>query len=96
MLSCLCRWDFIVTDEQAVVAAGRHAYARTWPSDTEEDAWFAVSDLGGAAMEIVHADDWAGLQRVEGLALSDSWAAYLTHDGDTETDDGDPFSIGRS
>lgn len=96
VLSGLFRWDFTVTDEEAVVGAGRDAYRRLWPSDTDEDAVLAVPDVVRAASEIVHAGEWSGLENVPGLERRAEWWTFVTHDGQSDTsDDGDPFAIAR-
>lgn len=66
-ISVLRRHDFGVTDEAAVLAAGRAAYLRVWPDDAEEDAAADVTHLGRALYQIAHADGWDSLDRVDGL-----------------------------
>lgn len=66
-LSILRRHDFGVTDEAAVLAAGRAAYLRVWPDDSEEDAAADVTTLGRALYQVAHADGWDSLHRVDGL-----------------------------
>lgn len=96
VLSGLFRWDFTVTDEAAVVGAGRDAYRRLWPSDTDEDAVLAVPDVVRAASEIVHAGEWSGLENAPGLERRAEWWTFVSHDGQSDTsDDEDPFAIGR-
>lgn len=96
VLSGLFRWDFTVTDEAAVVGAGRDAYRRLWPSDTDEDAVIAVPDVVRAAAEIVHAGEWSGLENAPGLERRAEWSTFVSHDGQSDTsDDEDPFAIAR-
>jgi hypothetical protein len=38
VLTAVGRWDFRITDTDAVVAAGRAAYTKVWPDDTPKDA----------------------------------------------------------
>ncbi|WP_433013585.1 hypothetical protein [Kribbella sp. CA-294648] len=96
VLSGLFRWDFTVTDEAAVIEAGRDAYRRLWPSDTDEDATLAVPDIGRAAAEIVHADDPAGLENTPGLERRKEWWTFISHDGQSDDqDDEDPFAVAR-
>lgn len=45
---CRCPWDFRITDEVAVLAAGRAAYLRAWSDDTQEDAEIRVQQVGDA------------------------------------------------
>ncbi|WP_328330379.1 hypothetical protein OHA70_08580 [Kribbella sp. NBC_00382] len=97
VLSGLFRWDFTVTDEAAVVGAGRDAYRRSWPSDTDEDAVIAVPDVVRAAAEIVHAGEWPELENTPGLEHRAEWRTFVSHDGRSDTpDDEDPFAITRA
>ena len=66
-LAVLRRTDYRVTDLDAVLAAGRRAYLRVWPDDTQEDAEVDVEDLGRALYQVAHAGGWEDLQEVEGL-----------------------------
>ena len=67
MLSVFRRWDLNILDEPAVIAAGRAAYLRAWPDDTEEDASIRVRDVEMAAAEIIHADGIDALGSTDGL-----------------------------
>jgi hypothetical protein len=97
VLSGLFRWDFTVTDEEAVIGAGRDAYRRLWPSDTDEDATLAVPDIARAAAEIIHADDPAGLKDTPGLERRAEWWTFISHDGQSDDqNDEDPFAIARN
>ncbi|GAA3052434.1 hypothetical protein [Actinokineospora globicatena] len=66
-VSILQRQDYRVTDAEAVMAAGRAAYLRSWPDDDEATAAEDVSHLGRALYQIGHADGWPKLGDVEGL-----------------------------
>lgn len=66
-VSVLQRHDYQVTDEPAVMSAGRAAYLAVWPDDDETAAAADVTHLGRALYQIAHADGWHGLDRVEGL-----------------------------
>lgn len=66
-LSVVRRHDLAVTDEEAVLAAGRAAYLRTWPDDSEADAIADVTDIGRALYQLGHADGWDALNHVAGL-----------------------------
>lgn len=66
-VSVLRRHDFGITDEPTVMAAGRAAYLRVWPDDSEEDAAADVTHLGRALYQIAHARGWDSLDRVDGL-----------------------------
>lgn len=96
ILSVLGRWDFRITHEAAAIAAGRIAYLRAWPDDTEEDAVTRVQQVGDAAAELMHSDGLAGLERADGLRLERDATVFVVHDGeDDETFDDDPFGITR-
>jgi hypothetical protein len=97
VVSGLFRWDFAVTEEAAVIAAGRDAYRRAWPSDTDEDAELAVPDIERAAAEIIHLEGWSALEDTPGWERRAEWWTFVRHDGETEPgDDEDPFAIGRN
>ena len=66
-LSVLQRHDYQVTDEAAVLSAGRRAYLRAWSEDDEAAAAADVTHLGRALYQIAHADGWHSLDQVEGL-----------------------------
>lgn len=98
VLSVVGRWDYRVVDEAALLAAGRAAYAKTWPADTEEDASLAVVDLVSAADEIAHAHGWHALAEVDSLEPVASMTNVVLHEdeGDSWLDsDEDPFEIAR-
>jgi hypothetical protein len=63
----LYRADYRVTDEAAVVEAGRVAYRELWPEDTEQDAQDDVTNIGRALYQIQHKDDLSKLHEVQGL-----------------------------
>ena len=96
VLTVVGRWDYRIVDEDAAVAAGRAAYSRVWPDDTEEDATAAVTDAVSAAREIAHGDNWDALESTPGLEPIASAASVLRHEGDDWFEvDGDPFAIAR-
>lgn len=49
VLPVVGRWDYRITDPDALVDAGRRAYLNAWPDDPLEDA-------GSAVGEILHGD----------------------------------------
>jgi len=63
-VSVLQRHDLRVTDEAAVLAAGRRAYLRTTPGGGEGDGG---TDLGRALSQLAAADGWNSLGDVPGL-----------------------------
>jgi hypothetical protein len=94
VLSGLGRWDFRVVDAEALMLAGRAAYASSWSQDTAEDAELAVSDIGRAASELVHAGGWSALQDAPGLDPDRAVTIFVLHAGtDDERWDQDPFAI---
>lgn len=66
-ISVLQRHDYRVTDQAAVLSAGRAAYLRVWPADDEAAAAADVTHLGRALYQVAHADGWHALDRVPGL-----------------------------
>lgn len=66
-LTVLQRHDYAVTDEEAVLTAGRAAYLRVWPDDDEADAARDVTHLAGALYQLAHADGWGSLDQAPGL-----------------------------
>ncbi len=66
-ISVLQRHDYAVTDEAAVLAAGRAAYRRLWPDDDEAAAAADVDHLGRALYQVAHAEGWDALRAVDGL-----------------------------
>jgi hypothetical protein len=69
-ISVLQRHDYQVTDEAAVMTAGRRAYLAAWPEDDEAAAAADVSHLGRALYQLAHTDGWHGLGDVEGLRIT--------------------------
>lgn len=94
ILSLFRRWDLNILDEAAVIAAGRAAYLRAWPDDTEEDAATRVQDVEMAAAEIIHADGIDALGGTDGLRAERGATTILQHDGeDYETFDANPWGV---
>ncbi|SES33562.1 hypothetical protein SAMN05216199_2932 [Pedococcus cremeus] len=94
MLSVFRRWDLNILDDAAVIAAGRAAYLRAWPDDTEEDAALRVQDVEMAAGEIIHADGIDALSSTEGLQAVRGATTILQHDAeDYETFDANPWGV---
>jgi hypothetical protein len=94
MLSIFRRWDLNILDEAAVIDAGRAAYLRAWPDDTEEDASVRVQDVEMAASEIIHADGIDALGSTEGLRAERGATTIIQHEGeDYETFDANPWGV---
>lgn len=64
-LTVLHRADFVVTDEQAVIQAGKDAYHDTWEPDDEP---VDVADLGEALQQLRNAGGIEALAETPGLA----------------------------
>jgi hypothetical protein len=94
VLTAVGRWDYRITDTDAVVAAGRAAYSKAWRDATPEDALERVQGPETAASEIIHADGWSALSSTTGLLLKRDVTQFITHD---ELDDDEweenPFRI---
>lgn len=69
--------EYAVTDPEAVLAAGRAAYRRVWPDDTEPDAAADVTSLGRALHQLQHDGGLSALGRVPGLEEAGSSTWYL-------------------
>jgi hypothetical protein len=70
-LTVLHRIDFVVTDEPAVIQAGKEAYADGWDSDEDdagEEEPVDVADLGAALQQIQQAGGIEALADTPGLA----------------------------
>jgi hypothetical protein len=55
VVAVLRRDDYLVTDREALIAAGRAAYLRAWPEDEPDDAAIRVDSVGIALHEMLHA-----------------------------------------
>ncbi|CAL8972672.1 hypothetical protein TESS_TESS_02551 [Tessaracoccus sp. O5.2] len=66
-VSVLRRNDYVVTNEAAVMKAGRKAYRRLWPAEDAAAAAADVTHLGRALYQIAHAEGWDSLEQVKGL-----------------------------
>jgi hypothetical protein len=94
VLTAVGRWDFRITDTDALVEAGRAAYSKAWPDATPEDALERVQGPESAASEISHADGWSALSSTSGLFLERDVIQFITHDGlDDDEWEENPFRI---
>ena len=87
-LAVVSRWDLLVTDPQALLAAGRDAHKRLRPEELDVDAEVAVAGVGQALYALTHERgelwyDLPGIEVVRGIR------AYVAPDEPTEpfTDD---------
>ncbi len=96
VVTLLGRWDFRVTDEAALVEAGRSAYLRSWPDQEREDAELRVQSVIEAVAEASHAGEPTVLEAIDGLEPVRAAINFILHDGgDDEEFDEDPFAIAR-
>jgi hypothetical protein len=79
-VTVLQRRDYRVTDEAAVLDAGRRAYLRVWPEDDDAAAAADVTHLGRALYQLAHADGWHSLDQVEGLRTTGGAVVVLQQD----------------
>lgn len=97
-ISVLQRHDLRVTEEVAVLAAGRRAYPRERPDDDDAAAAAAdVTDLGRALSRLAHAGGWDAVGDTPGLrttgrsvlVIGRQLAPGADPDEDTEDDGGE-------
>jgi len=87
-ITVLQRRDYVVTDEAAVLAAGRAAYRSLWPDDDEAAAARDVTHLGRALYQAAHAGDgFDDLNDMPGLAPTGGAVMVIRQD---ELLSGDP------
>lgn len=67
-LSVVTRQDFIVTDEDAALDAGRSAYRSVWPDDPPAAADEDVTHLGRALYQYAHLNGWDKVKDMAGVA----------------------------
>ncbi|RNL65784.1 hypothetical protein EFK50_01705 [Nocardioides marmoriginsengisoli] len=79
-ISVLQRHDYVVTDEDAVLAAGRQAYLQAWPEDDEAAAAADVNHVGRALYQVAHAEGWGSLRKVPGLAPVGGFTGVVRQD----------------
>lgn len=79
-ISVIQRHDYRVTDDAAVLSAGRRAYLRVWPEDDENAANADVTHLGRALYQIAHAYGWESLGDVEGLRPTGACVIVVSRD----------------
>jgi hypothetical protein len=69
-VTVLQRRDYRVTNEAAVMDAGRRAYLCLWPDDNDAAAAADVTHLGRALYQLAHADGWHSLDQIDGLRVT--------------------------
>lgn len=77
-ISVLRRQDYVVTDKEAVIAAGREAYRDVSGENDPEAAAADVTHLGTALYQIGHAHGWDGLKHAPGLEPSSGVVLVLS------------------
>lgn len=98
-VSVLHRADYRVTDPEVVVAAGRSAYRKLWPDESEEDAVADVDHLGRAFYQIQHLGGVSSLSQIGGMEMAGSTTWILKADqllDDMKSDEwpANPFELG--
>jgi hypothetical protein len=95
VVAVLRREDYLDTDHDLVIDAGRRAYLRTWPNDQPDDAEFRVDSLGPALYKLVHAQSEANLGEVlaetGGLLPGRSTILFAHAPDQLDPDVDDPF-----
>lgn len=92
-VSILRRTDFMVTDEDSVMKAGRKAYRRSTGKASKKSSAAHVTHLGEALYQLAHADGWdslidvQGLEPIGGIALVQSCDELLGGDPDEWPED---------
>jgi hypothetical protein len=96
IVSLLGRWDFRVTDEAALIQAGRSAHLHSWADRDREDAEFVVNSITRAASEVFDTGGPEALENTDGMEPVRAAFNFILHDGgDDEEFDEDPFAIAR-
>ncbi|MFE3448292.1 hypothetical protein ACFXJ8_05090 [Nonomuraea sp. NPDC059194] len=91
-IAVLMRHDFVITDREALMAAGRAAYLRVWPDDIEDDSEFDVQTVDRAVYQLMHASgEDEILYGVPGLKPTRYYKTTLDVAGHLDFDD--PFAI---
>ncbi len=89
-ITILQRSDYRLTDEDAVIEAGRSAYSAVWPSKTPEDAAADVTNLGRALYQIAHrTGSWSTVDTVNGLEIAGRVVLTVSNDLTLGSEPGD-------
>jgi PAS domain-containing protein len=94
VLSIVTRIDLTLDDPEALITAGRAAYRRLWPDETDEDVSVAVDDPAQALYAVTHEAGEAWLD-VPGTGVVRAVRAYVVPDdsGDVTGDDPDDAEL---
>jgi len=94
VLSVLGRWDYVITDVEALLRHGREGYLTAWPQDTQDDADLRVQDSESAVREILHGPPLLVLDEAPGLQPTMSFVEVVRHDRqDEDAVLADPFGV---
>jgi hypothetical protein len=94
VLSVLGRWDFNITDADALMAAGRQASRTERPDDADQDVDARIGDAGQAALELVHVGGMSALLEAPGLEHDRDITIAVVHEAeDQEAFEDDPFGV---
>ncbi|GAA1313009.1 hypothetical protein Psi02_68720 [Planotetraspora silvatica] len=91
-IAVLMRHDFLITNREALMAAGRAAYLKAWPADAEDDAAADVQAADRAIYQLMHASGGDRiLDDVPGLMPDSSVQVTLYVEEPLDVDD--PFAV---
>lgn len=79
-LSILSRQDFVLTDEEAALAAGRTAYSAVWPKDPPTAAAADVTNIGRALYQYAHLNGWDKVKEMPGLVPTGAVTVVHAHE----------------
>ena len=84
-VSVVSRWDLAVVDVDSLIRAGRSAWRRLWPEESEEDAAVSISDqdIGQALYALVHefGEPWF---EIPGVKMTTGQRVYLSTEASTQ------------
>lgn len=79
-----------MTNEDAVLEAGRSAYSEVWPDKTPEHAAADVASLGRALNQIAHSTaGWSTIDTVSGLEITGRVVLAVSNDLTLGSEPGD-------
>ena len=94
VLTVVGRWDFHVTDREALLSAGRTAYRMNQPGAPADEALGRVRTAEEATHELLEAGGVDAVYDAAGVEPERVFTFALTHDeDDDESFDADPFAI---
>ena len=94
VLTVVGRWDFHVTDREALLTAGRAAYRMNQPDAGAAEALQVVTTAEQATHELLEAGGVDAVYDADGVEPERVFTVALTHDeDDDESFEADPFAI---